>query len=96
MWNTCGLLSSALRVTHPRSHPAPASLTQAAPAPAVGAKVVPAVVSVAVGLAVRFLVPCPAGVTLQVRGAAHPFPQQCVLPEGACDVWEMHSHLTVN
>ena len=58
--------SAQLCVTHPCTLLARVSHFQASPAPAVGAKVVPAVISVAVGLAVRFLVPCPAGVTLQV------------------------------
>jgi len=41
------------------------------PAPA-GVKLVPAALSVAVGLVIRFLVPCPAGVTMQARRSARP------------------------
>jgi hypothetical protein len=35
----------------------------------VGAKLVPAAISIAVGVLIRFVVPCPAGVTSQARPA---------------------------
>lgn len=72
---TAGACFPARRGGPPSTRCAASAVSVAAPPPVpapAGVKLVPAALSVAVGLVIRFLVPCPAGVTMQARRSARP------------------------